>query len=194
MNNQVTAMKQTRAELTLGEMLRQRREHTGLSVRTLAAKVGFSPSFISQVENGLASPSIGSLEKIASLLDVSLSELFQPRGKAKSSVVRAKERSRVESGWSRAQIESLYAGSGSRLEPLLITLQPGASSGKTAHAADVEQFVFVVEGKIVVLLGEETTTLGKGDALTLQRGRPALWRNQSARDAKLLFVSASRAG
>jgi transcriptional regulator with XRE-family HTH domain len=110
-------------------MLRLHREKIGLSVRTFATRAGFS-SFISQVENGVASPSIGSLEKIASCLDVSLSELFTHHGEPASNVVRVKHRPRFASGWSQADIESLGFGHSTKLEPLLITLQPGGASGK----------------------------------------------------------------
>lgn len=51
-----------------GALIRDFREHRCLSVRTLAARAGFSPSFLAQVENGLASPSIASLEKIVAAL------------------------------------------------------------------------------------------------------------------------------
>src|SRR5687767_9715656 len=42
----------------LGKTLRRLRQATKTSVRTLATRVGFSASFISQVERGQASPSI----------------------------------------------------------------------------------------------------------------------------------------
>jgi transcriptional regulator with XRE-family HTH domain len=89
-------MTETNTDRPLGDMLRQHRESIGLSVRTLATKAGFSPSFISQVENGLASPSIGSLEKIAACLDVTLSELFRHQNEPLSGVVRVKDRPRMK--------------------------------------------------------------------------------------------------
>jgi transcriptional regulator with XRE-family HTH domain len=43
-----------------------------MSLRGLAEKTNFSPSFISQVENGQAPPSISSMERIALALGVLL--------------------------------------------------------------------------------------------------------------------------
>ncbi len=43
-----------------------------MSVRMLAKQAGFSPSFMSQVENGQVSPSISSMEKIAAAVGVTL--------------------------------------------------------------------------------------------------------------------------
>ena len=62
--------------VNVGERIRQLRLGRGLSVRTLAAETGFSPSLISQVEHSHVMPSIGSLERIAMALGVSLSTFF----------------------------------------------------------------------------------------------------------------------
>jgi transcriptional regulator with XRE-family HTH domain/mannose-6-phosphate isomerase-like protein (cupin superfamily) len=66
----------------VGERLRQHRSEAGLSLRALAREVGVSPSLISQIEHGKATPSVGTLYAIVQILDVSLDELFfdMPRG------------------------------------------------------------------------------------------------------------------
>lgn len=177
----------------LGDKLRLRREKIGLSVRTLAASAGFSPSFISQVEHGLASPSIDSLEKIATCLGVTMSELFQFSDQPLSTIVRAKQRPRLESQWSKADIENLGSGEPSRLETLLITLQPHGASGSKPHSTSREQFVFVVSGHVCLSLDGVSQTLNKGDAVTIRAQIPALWLNDSDKPAQLLFVSPLRA-
>ncbi len=182
-------MTEAKTDNHIGEMLRLHREKTGISMRTLAARAGFSPSFISQVENGIATPSIGSLEKIAACLDVSLAELFARHEDPATNIVRAKERPRLESGWSQAEIASLHSERSSRLTPLLITLQPGGASGKKSHAINREQFVFVIAGQVRLSLDGVDQTLSKGDAVTICAEIPALWVNGSEKPAQLLFVS-----
>src|SRR5439155_2862935 len=97
-------MATTSAQIQVGELLRRIREKRGVSLRTLADKSGFSPSFISQVENGQASPSIASLEKIVGALDVTLVQFFQAGELRSSAVVPVAQRPRIESGWSKAYI------------------------------------------------------------------------------------------
>ncbi len=60
----------------VGEHVRRLRTDGGLSLRALAGQTGFSPSFISQLENGQVSPSISSMERIAEALGVTLGEFF----------------------------------------------------------------------------------------------------------------------
>src|SRR5512147_636526 len=92
----------------VGELVRRLREQRGLSLRALAARTDFSPSFISQLENGQVSPSIYSMEKIAAALGVSLAAFFADVGTAKGGLVtRAKQRGRLSSSWSHAAIEAL---------------------------------------------------------------------------------------
>ena len=67
---------QTPVHGRLGARLRELRGERGFTVRSLAGRTGFSPSFISNVESEVVSPSIGSLEKIAGALGVTLSQLF----------------------------------------------------------------------------------------------------------------------
>ena len=64
------------SSVNVGGRIRQLRLGLGMSVRALAAKTGFSPSLISQAENGQVTPSIGSLERIAMALGVSLGKFF----------------------------------------------------------------------------------------------------------------------
>jgi len=173
-------MATTSADFQVGELLRDLRERRRLSVRTLAAKAGFSPSFISQVENGLASPSIASLEKIAAALDVTLAEFFKSGESRSSAVVRAEQRPRIE---------SLGADGGSRLEPVLITLRASGSSGKRTHTLPREQFAFVISGEVTLLLDGTEQVLTRGDAVTIAPSSPFRWVNSSGSPAQLLVVS-----
>lgn len=59
-----------------GARLRQVRLQSGMSLREAARRLGVSPSFVSQIENGKSQPSVATLYSIAQLLDVSIDELF----------------------------------------------------------------------------------------------------------------------
>ena len=61
---------------TLGASIRQARHAAGFSVRGLAAKTEVSPSLISQIERGRATPSVATLWAIATQLGIPIGELF----------------------------------------------------------------------------------------------------------------------
>ena len=177
-------------EQSVGDAVRRLRDGQRISVRTLAAKAGFSPSFISQVENGQASPSINSLERIVNCLGVSLGEFFNALEPREAAVTRASERRQVTSGWSKARIESLGpAGAGVAMEPVLVTLSAGGSSGKSASPQKHEEFLFLLEGGIALTLGDEEFQLSAGDSATVPSNQPRKLQNRGTIPARVLIVS-----
>jgi len=176
--------------VNVGERIRQLRLGLGLSVRALAAATGFSPSLISQVEHGHVMPSIGSLERIAMALGVSLSTFFAEAETNAEGLVRANARQKLTSTWSPVSIEALRPMKGmGMLEPILIVMAPGGRSGKfpTAHAG--ERFALVVDGEVTLTLGDEVHGLKAGDAITFAAAIPHQLENTGAEPAHVVIVT-----
>jgi transcriptional regulator with XRE-family HTH domain len=175
----------------IGEHIRRLRTERRLSVRVFAARTGFSPSFISQVENGQASPSISSLHKIAETLGVTLGEFFAAaETREETLIVRPEDRRRMDSTWSDAHIEALGPMAQSHtMEPVLAIFGPGGKSGKYPHAQSREEFAFVLKGRVTLTLADEQNTLVAGDAVTLPAQSPRMWENGSDETAEVLMVS-----
>jgi transcriptional regulator with XRE-family HTH domain len=176
--------------VNVGERIRQLRLGLGLSVRALAAETGFSPSLISQVEHSHVMPSIGSLERIAMALGVSLSTFFAEPETHSEGLVRANARQKLTSTWSPVSIEALRPMKGAgMLEPVLIVMEPGGRSGKfpTAHAG--EKFVLVSDGEVTLTLGDEVHELRTGDAITFASAIPHQLENTGAGPAHVVTVT-----
>jgi transcriptional regulator with XRE-family HTH domain len=177
-------------EIQLGSLLRRLRHKRQLSVRGLADKCGFSPSFISQVELGQASPSIASIERITSALGVTLGEFFRLAAPSLPAVVRAKQRPVMQSQWSRAKIEVIGSSNeDSRLESMMITLKTRGASASTPHARQVEQFAMVFQGAVALYLEGDLHMLKQGDSVTIPAGIRHYWINNSRKIVRLLIVS-----
>ncbi len=183
-----------KAEVHVGDIVRHLRKTHHLSVRTLADKCGFSPSFISQVELRQASPSIASTERISSALGVTLGEFFRAVDPPLPAIIRSNARSVVQSEWSRAKIEALGPfNKDSQLEPMVITIQPGGRSGHKPYARRAEQLAVVLKGTVELTLEEDIQDLKRGDAAGIPAGSRHCWRNKSQRPAQILIVTAHRA-
>lgn len=95
----------------------------------------------------------------------------------------------LQSGWFRSRIESLGpSGIGNRLEPLLITIRPGGSSGGRAHFCETELFAIVFAGEVWLELGDTAQLLCRGDAITIPPGTAHRWENKSGRTVQLIKV------
>jgi transcriptional regulator with XRE-family HTH domain len=180
----------TTTEARIGEVLKRLREQRGLSLRTLAGQVGFSPSFLSQVENGQVSPSLASLERMATELGVSLGGLFDASRPPSTVVVRSTERPGFTSTWSKARVESLTpAGERRPLDAILVTLEPKGTSGRQPSRHPTDQFAYVLAGRLTLSLDDETLTADPGDALMVSRTMPHRWSNDGPTPAQVLIVS-----
>jgi len=71
------ALTRQHREARLGRRLRAARKARRLSLRELAGRLDVSASFISQMENGKARPSVATLYTMSSALGVSMDELFR---------------------------------------------------------------------------------------------------------------------
>lgn len=65
----------------LAEHIRNRRKLFNMSQEMLAEKTGLSLSLIRRIERKAANPTLSSLEKIASVLETDLIDLFNKNGK-----------------------------------------------------------------------------------------------------------------
>ncbi len=175
----------------IGRQIRELRLKRRVSVRGFAVQTGFSPSFISQLENGQVSPSLGSLQKIADTLGVTLGEFFAtPNDEEEALIVRTPDRRRLDSTWTDAHLEALGPMTrGRKLEPVLVTFGPGGRSGKHSHSHALDQFAFVVKGRVTLTLGDEQLELEPGDAVTLPANAPHRWENRSQGAVEVLVVS-----
>jgi DNA-binding XRE family transcriptional regulator/quercetin dioxygenase-like cupin family protein len=68
------------AVLQIGVRIRAERLKKGVSLRSLARRVGLSPSLISQIETGKCQPSVSTLYAITTALGVSVQDVFGDAG------------------------------------------------------------------------------------------------------------------
>ena len=61
---------------SIGLKIRELRKHRGITLKEFSQKVGVTASLISQVERGVAAPSISSLKKISDALGISIAVFF----------------------------------------------------------------------------------------------------------------------
>lgn len=180
---------------SIGGKVRELRKDRGLSVRTLAARTGFSPSFISQMEAEAVSPSIASLEKVAQELGVSLGQFFSSIEAAPREVIRGEERPEYESGWSKSTVELLAdPAPGRKLSAVQITVEPGGVSGNSAAFGVQEAVVLVLSGELVGHLGGQEIELYEGDAVYVSESTGFAWENAGSGEAVLVMVAAPGRG
>jgi transcriptional regulator with XRE-family HTH domain len=173
----------------IARRIRAVREERGLKAKELAARADVTAGMISQVERGSAMPSIATLLRIASALEVSVGHFFEspaPAGK----VVRTHQRARWDYPSTGVHDELVSSDPTGRLQVFLSLLESGASSGPELlkHGSEAE-FVLVLEGSAEIIVGTEEIALETGDSVTFSGAIPHGYRNSSEQPAKLIWVT-----
>ena len=174
-------------EVDLGARIRALRLARHETLRQLAARAAVTESFLSQLERGVASPSIASVQRIARALDTSIADLFAADETA-GTVVRVHDRRKIVYQGLGAVDEFLTRGTDGRLQVIYSTIQPGGGTGDEAytHESD-EEVVVVLEGSLDLWVGAEHYRLESGDAVTHASRVPHRNTNPGPGVARVLF-------
>ncbi len=161
----------------VGTRLKDLREARKISIRGLASKSGLSANALSMIERSKTSPSVSTLYKIADALGVPITEFFSPRSeKINAILVKADERTRVP--FARGVWEGLggdqFVG---RVEPFVLTLESGASSGPHNMIHSGHEFVFCLRGHLEYQVEKQVFQLDPGDSLLFAAHLNHRWRN-----------------
>jgi transcriptional regulator with XRE-family HTH domain len=171
--------------VALGARVRELRHDRGLTLKALGRGAGLSHPFLSQLERGLARPSVGSVERIAQALDVPVSMLWaRPRDETVR-VVRA----------SAAHADPQATGGVRLLSPEHGSLRVCEWSGGSRSWSDDEDtttgevMVYVIRGAIEVDVDGTVHALRQGDSLFFDGRLRHRLRRRGGTSTRALYVA-----
>ena len=182
-------------EIHVGEKVKTLREQKGLSLKELADSTGFSTALLSQMENHLVSPSLGTMIKLAKALGVRVGDFLGETEGEPFAIVRKDERKTVSRFASKEGVkygyfyESLgFEKKNRRMEPFIVTLEPATVKTSKTSVHDGEEFIFVLEGEMEVILGNHTDVLYPGDSIYYDSNIPHRVQCHQEKITKILAV------
>jgi transcriptional regulator with XRE-family HTH domain len=181
-------------ESAVGERVRRLREAKGFSLRDLARTAGVSAPMLSQVERGETSPTLQLATKIASGLELSLSQLLRLDEVAHTVVVRRADRRTVtRDGHAFDELTPSLPGQPHRVTEH--TLKAGSATAgpndPPLHEPGSRETAIVRSGALVLVSGEERCELREGDAVTFDADLPHHFENPGRKEATFLAVVTS---
>ena len=171
-------MTSTEGAARLGARLREIRKQRRMTLVQLAAATDLSHPFLSQVERGLANLSLPSLRRIALALETSPVELMaaaesEDARLRRVEVTRAGARRKTPDGFARGVAASLVKA-GRPFMPIVVESDAADPEESFVHAED--EFVFVLEGAVVLETDGRQHELGAGDSIYYAGGvRHRVW-------------------
>jgi transcriptional regulator with XRE-family HTH domain len=159
-------------EVRVGERIKALREEKGLSLKDLADRTGFSTALLSQMENHLLSPSLGTLIKLARAFGVRVGDFLGETEGEPFTIVRKDERRKISRFASKEGVKYGYSYESlgfdkkdRKMEPFIVTLEPATVKTSKTSVHEGEEFIFVLEGEMEVILGNHTDVLYPGDSI-----------------------------
>ena len=179
------------AIVAVGPRVKALREAEGLSLRDLAERTGVSAPMLSQVERGETSPTLQVAARIASGLELRLSQLLRLDEQDSVTIVRPDERRAGGADGHRYEILTPPLP-GQRAEVSRHVLAPGAATGGPGdppmHEPGARETAVVERGALRLLIDGAEHALAAGDCVTFDADLPHHFENDGKEEAVLLAI------
>lgn len=179
----------------IGEIIKSVRVEKGISAETVAESLGVSVERLSKIENQQIYPPLGTIVRLAEVLEVSVGEIFGDSADSPFCIVRR------DAGAATTRFASAngktpgysYEGLGQQkenrqMEPFLVTLVPDEVHKVEPNEHIGEEFIFVLTGRVKVTLLDHTDILNPGDSIYYDSTLPHIVACEGGEEATILAV------
>jgi transcriptional regulator with XRE-family HTH domain len=172
----------------IGTKIKELRLENGLTQEELADRSELTKGFISQLERGLANPSITTLQDILEALGTNLSEFFADDEEEVIVFTESEyfekidEQNKIKIKWIVPNAQKY------EMEPILIELKPGGVAyNDDAHAG--EEFGYLLDGEVLLKIGKRRYKIKKGETFYYTANKSHALENPTSKKAVVLWVS-----
>jgi quercetin dioxygenase-like cupin family protein len=168
----------------VGKKIKKARTGKKMSYDTLANETGFSVNFLKRVEAGKITPPVGSLLQISRALDIDSGDLLkEDEGRMQDRIKAYTKRT------SSYAYTTLTPGAENKhLKAFRVKIDAMKSHEGVSYNHEGEEFVYVLDGAIEVVVGEHVNTLTAGESLHFNSGIQHHLKNIGETDAELIVV------
>jgi transcriptional regulator with XRE-family HTH domain len=174
----------------IGDDIRALRKSRAITLKELAAAVGRSLGWLSQIERGQTTPSVRDLGLIADYFGINISFFFRSASRQEEErglVLRAADRMPIgstETGLTEELLSPLLSGS---FEMIKSVFAPRSTSAGMIAAREKEDGGVLISGQLTLTIGTLEVELHPGDSFQFA-GRPYAWSNAHDEPAIVIWV------
>ncbi|MEV4754538.1 XRE family transcriptional regulator [Micromonospora sp. NPDC049559] len=160
------------AAAAAGAQVQRRRQQRGMSQAELARRTGLSKATLSQLEAGVANPTIDTLDAIAVALAIPLTDLLTPAGE--TGILHRPSTIATEQGPTRELLRRISGGNS--LEIWRLRLPPNTTVDGVPHAPGTTEHLLIATGQLIAGPTDDPRQLGPGDMLAFAGDAPHSYR------------------
>jgi transcriptional regulator with XRE-family HTH domain len=180
-----------RIKKIVGKKLKAIRLKNDMTIQELAEKSRVSSNMISRIERGLTIPSVEILMKLAVVFGKSINYFVEEVSTTHEVVFSApgKRDKTVYDDERNMHTESFTSGlRDPQFTSFFCTVQKGGSSGVQNMYHPGDELIYVLHGRLKVVIAGETHILNTGDSLSFKSHLPHRWDNIGDDDAKVIWT------
>jgi len=178
--------------MQIGTKVRTLREERKMSLTELSKQSGVQLATLSRIENLKMTGTLESHTAIARALGVNLIELYSDIQPEQKKVEKQTSRSAsdvfIHSDKSSYEILTGKILS-KKMMPIMLRIDPGGKTNAEQNQPGAERFVFVMEGKVHVIIGKEAYPLSKHNTLYFDASLKHYFANTGKSTARVLCVT-----
>ncbi|MEG2384901.1 MAG: XRE family transcriptional regulator [Erysipelotrichaceae bacterium] len=172
--------------MDIGYKLKQLRIKNALTLEELASRCELTKGFLSQVERNLTSPSVSTLNDILEALGISLALFFQEAKEER--VVFTQDDFFVDEQDDCTIHWIVPNAQKNEMEPILLELNENGIS-QTIDPHEGEEFGYVIQGKIILVNGEDEHPIKKGETFYISGKSSHYLKNTTKQKAQVLWIT-----
>jgi transcriptional regulator with XRE-family HTH domain len=153
----------------VGDRILRIRQEKDLSLDEISKMTGFDVEFLSKIESKELQPQLGTMIKLSKALDSAFGRLVSGVGEKLYSITRKDERRTISRSTSKKGQKQIYTYKslapdvkGRHMEAFLVQLEEDPEKEISLHEG--EEFIFVLDGEVVLEIGEDKFVLEPGDS------------------------------
>ena len=169
--------------------LKQLRTERSLTLGQLAKESGVSKAILSDMEKGESNPTINTIIRVSKGLNVPYSRLMEGV-EPESTLVRQQETVMQANENHHYRIFCYFKTSVKRnFELFRVELDPNSSNVSIAHPPRSQEYLYVLEGELILEIETASYTLHPGDSLGFASSVPHTYHNRQAEQAVFLCIN-----
>lgn len=169
--------------------IKKYRKKQNLTIKELAEKAQITPSMLSQIERGLANPSINTMKVIAKVLDEPLFKFFVDDDITANLLVTPQTRKRISlPNANGIDYELLTPDLSGNIEFCQFTLNPQNTSSDRPMSHTGEEVALILEGVAHLIFDNSVVEMRAGDSVRIPAETNHKWYNPGDEPMVLVFA------
>jgi len=175
--------------INVGEIIKNLRKEKGLTLPVLSEKSGVAMGSLSRIENGKMTGRLESHLRICQVLGIELSDLYKGLPRKVLEVNKKKMEHVVAIHDKKFSSELLISNShGKKIIPLIVRIVKLGRTTTDQTKLGIDKFIYVLEGKVELDIGEEKYILTEGDSVYFDSSVSHYFKNMLSSESRLICI------